>query len=202
MMLSHTAWEQGDLLLFSWINAPANPSQSMLDLGNFFATWAIFLFPLLVIAHWFFGSARGKRMALDASVSVGIALLINMLIGLLWQHPRPFMVPVGHTFLAHGADSSFPSDHLSVAFAVSFSFIAASRAVQGILLCGVSLAIAWARIYLGVHFPIDIVGSAVVALTGVYLCQRNNQKVNKVYVLFERIYIALFSPAIKKGIFR
>nr|WP_261642735.1 hypothetical protein [Erwinia mallotivora] len=121
MLLPQAAWEKANLLLFSLINAPASPGMTMLALGNLFANWVIFLFPLLLLAQWFFGAEQGKRLALNTSVSVAIALLFNLAIGLLWQHPRPFMVPVGHHFLAHSADSSFPSDHLSVAFAVSFS---------------------------------------------------------------------------------
>ncbi|EXU73608.1 undecaprenyl-diphosphatase [Erwinia papayae] len=202
MLLPQAAWEKANLLLFSLINAPASPGMTMLALGNLFANWVIFLFPLLLLAQWFFGAEQGKRLALNASVSVAIALLFNLAIGLLWQHPRPFMVPVGHHFLAHSADPSFPSDHLSVAFAVSFSLLATSRWLQGGTALVLSLGIAWARIYLGVHFPLDILGSAVVALMAVYLCRRNTRLTDRVYLCLMTIYQWLFLPAIKKGIFR
>jgi membrane-associated phospholipid phosphatase len=39
---------------------------------------------------------------------------MNQVIGLAWQHPRPFMIGIGHTWIPHAADSSFPSDHMTV----------------------------------------------------------------------------------------
>ena len=55
-----------------------------------------------------------------------VALLVNQLIGLVWQHLRPFMIGLGHSHLAHVADSSFPSDHLTLLWAVAFSLVCAA----------------------------------------------------------------------------
>jgi undecaprenyl-diphosphatase len=77
-------------------------------------------------------------------------LLINQIIGLAWLHPRPFMIGLGHTLIPHVADSSFPSDHLTLWWAVAFS-LALQRGprIAGVALALLGVPIAWARIYLG-----------------------------------------------------
>jgi membrane-associated phospholipid phosphatase len=48
-------------------------------------------------------------------------LAINQAIGLVWQHPRPFMAGIGHAWISHATDSSFPSDHTTVSFGVALA---------------------------------------------------------------------------------
>jgi len=43
---------------------------------------------------------------------------INLLLGLVWFEPRPFMVGIGHTWLDHLADNGFPSDHATLAWSL------------------------------------------------------------------------------------
>lgn len=76
----------------------------------------------------------------------------------------------GHTYLAHAADSSFPSDHLTLIWSVAFLLVANQcTRIAGIVAMMLGLFVAWARIFLGVHFPLDMVGSAVVAGTATWL---------------------------------
>ncbi|RLR17473.1 phosphatase PAP2 family protein, partial [Sodalis-like symbiont of Bactericera trigonica] len=79
---------------------------------------------------------------------------INITPGLIWQHPRPFMIPLMQNFLYHAANNSFLSDHMSLACAISFSLIArATLRRQGLVLFALSVMVAWSRVYMGVHFP-------------------------------------------------
>jgi membrane-associated phospholipid phosphatase len=88
-------------------------------------------------------------------------------------HPRPFMIGLGHTLIPHVADSSFPSDHLTLWWAVTFS-LAMQRGprMAGLILAPLGIPIAWARIYLGVHFPFDMFGAVIVAWLSVWLSLR------------------------------
>ena len=83
------------------------------------------------------------------------------------------MIGLGHTLISHAADSSFPSDHLTLLWAVAFSFLMhRSPRLAGIALALLGLPVAWARIYLGVHFPLDVVGAALVAVLSAWLAFR------------------------------
>ena len=78
------------------------------------------------------------------------------------------MISLGRTWIASAADSSFPSDHMTVFTAVGLTLLLgrASILVTTTLVAGV--LVACARVYLGVHFPLDMVG-AVVVVVAAYL---------------------------------
>lgn len=203
MMLANSTLESLNFTLFSLLNAPADAASGMLLLGHVFAQDMIVVFPLVLLAAWFLGDESHKRIALNTSCAVVLALVVNIFIGLIWPHPRPFMVPTGHTFLAHAADPSFPSDHMTLACTVSFMLLS-SRVLrwQGAILGALGVAIAWARIYMGVHFPLDMVGSVGVALVVTWLIHRSSGLTNRLWLWAYPLYRSLFSVAIKKGLFR
>ena len=138
---------------------------------------------------------------LEGAASGAAGLLVVQLIGLVWQHPRPFMMDLGHTLIPHAADSSFPSDHLTLLWAVAFSFLAHQRTrLAGLALALLGLPVAWARIYLGVHFPLDMVGAAAVAALCTWLCLRHARwLVEPVFQVASAIYHRLFAPLIRRG---
>ncbi|MBS0246461.1 MAG: phosphatase PAP2 family protein, partial [Proteobacteria bacterium] len=66
--------------------------------------------------------------------------------------------------LAHAPENSFPSDHTTFFLTTGFALIATRGAPGfGKLVSLLGVLVAWARIYLGVHFPVDMLASAVVA---------------------------------------
>jgi undecaprenyl-diphosphatase len=134
----------------------------------------------------------GQRALLSAVVGVGLALCLNILLGALIFEPRPFIShpSLAHKLIAHAADASFPSDHEAVAMSIALTLVfyviwllgrfsrerAGARlgrvapALLGALLAvAMAVLIGFARVYVGVHYPIDIVGGAVCAAVGVAL---------------------------------
>ncbi len=174
-------------------NASAAPSAPALFIAKFFATYVIWIFPALLLAGWLRGNKIVREWMLEAAVAGLLGLLINQLVGLLWQHPRPFMIGLGHTLISHVADSSFPSDHLTL---LLHPALRASGAL--LTLCGIPVALA--RIYLGVHFPIDMVGATMVAAGSAWLCQRLSPYF--ITPLFNKAIIlhrCLLKPLIRRG---
>ena len=101
---------------------------------------------------------------LTALLSVSLALLANVSIGLLSMHPRPFMIPLGHTWMSHKAETSFPSDHAAIFFAVGLGLCFGGLRRMGWTIAALGVAVGWSRVYLGVHFPFDIAGALLVAI--------------------------------------
>ena len=193
--------ENWNAALFLLINVGDHPNPLAVLLATIFANDAIFLVPLMLIAGWLRGDTPHRTLLLEATASGLFALLINQIIGLVWQHPRPFMIGVGHTLIAHVADSSFPSDHLTLLLAVAFSFVLRARwLICGTILLAVSLPMAWARIYLGVHFPLDMVGAVAVAIASASTCYSLRKVIaTPVLIPAEQLYRWLFAPLIRRG---
>lgn len=127
-------------------------------------TWAgsaFLLVPLALIACLVFARMGLRREALAVSLSLGGAMLISGCVKLLLSRPRP---PVEH--LQAVAGSSFPSGHATQASAFWFSLVFAmpatgaspkhTRVAAGLAL-SIVLAVAASRVYLGVHYPSDVV---------------------------------------------
>jgi len=159
--------------LFLWLNASEHPSALALMPAIFLAEWFIWTIPFLIGIGWLCGNEDTRKAMLVATASGLLGLLINQVIGLAWSHPRPFIIGLGHTLVPHVADSSFPSDHLTLWWAVAFSLmLQRGQRIAGIGSALLGIPIAWARIYLGVHFPLDMFGAAAVAAISSWLTLR------------------------------
>jgi len=161
-------FEHLNLILFSDLNAHPTLNGWQLLGAVFAAEWLIFLVPLTLVLLWLGGAGPRREIALRAFAATMFALVLNNLIGQFWYSPRPFVAEVGHTFLLHAPDSSFPSDHatsiLSVALVLAFSGVAQVRRI-GLVLLPLALVIAWSRVYLGVHWPKDMFGALMMSAT-------------------------------------
>ena len=187
--------------LFLFLNASGEPGTAVLAIARFLAQYAIWLVPLALITGWLRGNSQLRKLMLEAAAAGLAGLLLAQIIGLAWQHPRPFMIGLGQTLMAHAADSSFPSDHLTLLWSVAFSFLMHQRPrFAGTVLALLGLPIAWARIYLGVHFPLDMVGAALVAGLSAWLCFREERWLaGPVFGWTTAFYRRLFAPLIRRG---
>ena len=110
-----------------------------------------------------------RRVALGwaatmALASAGLALLVGKGLSLAVDRPRPFVThPEVHDFLHHAADGSFPSDHATAAFAIAGALSLRYRRWAPLLM-GSAIALAFARVLLGVHYPSDVIAGAALGL--------------------------------------
>lgn len=147
--------------LFLLINANQHSPQFFLHLASFAADYLLYVVPLALTVMWCW--AERREVALRALCVSLLALGLGHIISSVYVHPRPFMVPIGHTFAQHTADASFPSDHGLLMFSVSFAFLMCRELLLGGAMLAIGVLIAWSRVYLGIHFPFDMAGAAIVA---------------------------------------
>ena len=154
--------------LFLTLNAPAGLVGMWLNLAIGAAKYPILLLTGIVIWRWLLGTSGDRRVLIHVVIAVVPALVINYVVGLVFFHPRPFMIGLGHTYLAHLPEASFPSDHATFMWTIAFGLLYWSPAKPSSWIAALLAALtSWARIFLGVHFPFDIVGSMGVALLSV-----------------------------------
>lgn len=191
-------WNQ---TLFLLLNAAPDASRIVVEVARMLAGGLIWIVPLGMIFGWLRGSTATRRALVAATVSGLAALLINQLIGLLWYHPRPFEAGIGRTLMFHVQDSSFPSDHVTLIWAVAFSLLLHERfRAAGWALALLGLPVAWARIYLGMHFPLDMLGAALVAFGSAWLILGEEHRfVAPVVHILQCPYRRIFSGLIAKG---
>ncbi len=140
-----------------------------------YARYGVFLFALLLVIGFLRARATGSlpRVAgsLWAALGMGIALAFAQLIAHAVDEPRPFeALPNVLLLIPHGADAGFPSDHSVMAGAIAAGLFLVWRAL-GWVTSLFALLLAFARVYVGVHYPQDVLaglalGVVVVVLLG------------------------------------
>lgn len=135
-----------------------------------------------------------RAVVLWTALACLVAYAVNLLIEQFVFEPRPFMSHKVHLLIAHAADSSFPSDHTAWSFAVvgmlAFAFLpiftsarrkrddkeqwfdaAVRRKLYIFIIAAVVIGciIGFARVFVGVHYPGDVLGGALDGLVAAYL---------------------------------
>ena len=149
--------------IFLFINSFAKINNFLDYLFIYLAEYSPYIFILIEIIVFFI--LKLKHEAIFAFYSMIIALGINKIIGLFYFHNRPFMDNIAVVLHEHKPDSSFPSDHTTFMLAITFSFLFYSKSNK---LAKYLLFFAFigglSRVFIGVHYPFDIIGAAIVAL--------------------------------------
>lgn len=141
---------------------------------RFSAVYLVGIFGFLVLAGWWF--ARGQRDAarsvaasLWAAAGTLIAVGINQPITHAVARPRPYnTLPGVEVLIARAQDYSFPSDHAITAGAATAGLWIVSsyggRAIRWLAAAATvfALYIAFARVYVGAHYPGDVAAGLVI----------------------------------------
>ncbi|HEY3869682.1 MAG TPA: phosphatase PAP2 family protein [Actinocrinis sp.] len=148
----HTAWLQGAMKLYT--------------LGG------IVLLVLMALYAWWSARARADQAAMAAVVWIGLGTLVSVGCGLalkqVFRENRPCQAIHVATVQAcpGSADYSFPSDHATIAFALAVGLWIVDRKL-GIIAAVLATLEGFSRIYLGQHYPHDVLAGAV--LSGVVM---------------------------------
>jgi len=173
--------------IFLLVNSLANQNY-FLDMFMIFSAKAMpYIFIVLEIYLYFI--VKKKNEAIFAFYSVVVSLGLNFIISLFYFHNRPFMDNLGVMLIQHTPENSFPSDHTTFLFAISFSLIFSKIKYSYILLFFALLG-GMARVYVGVHYPFDIVGGIFSGLFGaiiIYLFRDRLLFLNKFIFKTEQI---------------
>ncbi len=179
-----------DLRLFSWINGLGGhvPALDRLVSGLADDYFMIIAMCLVLVGMWF-GTreaaerARNQMAVLKAMASLGIAsgfvAWANVIfvgdnkfpgtsLHEIFNRSRPF-VQLGPT-VVHGfyqpTDPSFPSNLAAVVFGLALAIWLMNKR-WGTWLLGMAFVACFARVYVGIHYPSDILGGFAFAVAGV-----------------------------------
>ncbi|WNS77456.1 undecaprenyl-diphosphatase [Bacillus sp. DTU_2020_1000418_1_SI_GHA_SEK_038] len=135
-----------------------------------------YLFIFVLITMWFRNSSN-KIASRNAVISAGITTLINIFIKLFYFKQRPFIKRRVGILIASKLDSSFPSKHTLLVFAISTSIFIYERFIGSIMWI-LSVLTGLSRIWVGHHYPSDIIGSALLGTITSILIDKATRCVN------------------------
>ncbi|MGW0612576.1 phosphatase PAP2 family protein [Streptomyces sp. NPDC002788] len=145
---------------------------------------------LLVVWCWWSVRRRGDEDAAStvaalvwAPLAAGVAVLVNVPIRGFVERPRPFLDHQGLDVLVKGkTDYSFVSDHATIVMALAVGLFVADRkfGIAGLVL---ALFGGFIRVYMGVHYPTDVVGGFALGTA--------------VALLLSPVAMALLTPVVK-----
>jgi len=150
-----------DASLYRWINRLADRTAWAHGLFKANAGYGIALFAILLLVCYIDGRQHDDLTAVAASVWAALAALvalgIGQLIGNAVDRARPYDALANmHVLVDKTTDFSFPSDHATVAGAVAVGLLFANRR-WGVTASALAVLMAFTRVYVGAHYPGDVV---------------------------------------------
>ncbi len=155
-----------ELAFIRWIQSFSSPFLDVLFQIITVLGEELVLVPAAVAWFWLCDQDEGKNLGFTLLFSVGCN---NILKG-IFRFPRPIGQPGVRTLRPQTATgTSFPSGHSQSA--ATFGFFVARKRKGGwyLLATTLSLAVGLSRLYLGVHYPKDVVAGIAAGILCVYL---------------------------------
>ena len=155
-------WDES---LFRLLNeVPAAAASVLTPLSRLFLPAGIITVVVLIVVYVL---ARNRSIlpVVAGAAAAGVAWLLAHVAKAMADRSRPYQVMADAVLRqqqAHG--TSFPSSHTAVTLAVAIAlvpFLARPLAAAGI---GYAVLAGWSRVYLGVHYPLDILGGAGIGM--------------------------------------
>jgi len=127
---------------------------------------------LLLFFTWFYWKSEKERDLKQRSVVMAVfaigfgSLVIVSILNNIFERPRPFEVLDVNLLFYKPTDPSFPSNSSVVAFALASSIFLGDKKL-GLAALFIAGFYGILRIFVGVHFPLDIIAGALIGVISV-----------------------------------
>jgi undecaprenyl-diphosphatase len=138
----------------------------VLDTLSMFGAKYLFIVIAGITLVYFLGQPRSiqKRIVIFAAVTLPLIYIFSKIGGLLYDDPRPFVAGHFVPLIPHEPDNGFPSDHVLLCAGIAAIIYPSSKGLS-LVLWVLTLLVGISRVHVGLHHPLDILGSMGLAVT-------------------------------------
>lgn len=161
-LLLTTQLERLNIVLFQKMHATLSSAPALVSLAAWLSELPLFaagVISAIAILH-----RKDWASAIRLFLACGCVVLTELALSTHAYHPRPFAAGFGPAWVYHAANNSLPSTHAALIWAVATVFALKRRGHIAGTLYVLGGVIAWARIYVGIHWPADMLAAAISAL--------------------------------------
>ena len=135
----------------------------------FCGKYLIYIAALALAAYWLLTPRPIKiELALTALIALPLAYALARVAGQFFSHQQPFATEGFAPLIPHAVDNAFPSDHATAMAVLSEIGFAYNRWL-GAVLALLAIAVGFARVLAGLHYPIDIVAGYAIGIASAAL---------------------------------
>jgi len=162
----------------------------------FFSNDVPYIFMAVIVLIFILGIINNKKenrkIAVNTVVITAINLIINLMIRIIFHINRPFVDHNVNLLVSHDTASSFPSNHATGTMSIAVALNKYNK-VLGLIMTILSIIVGFSRVYVGDHYPIDIIGSYIIVFITNYvynLVLRN--KIEELYMNIEKFILGKY----------
>lgn len=159
--------------IFYYLNSFAGKSICFDSLIVFFGQYLAYILAVIFLLIVF--KNKNWRMLIIGAISVFLSrFVITEIIRHFYFVSRPFLNPAVHQLIFHETSGSFPSGHAAIFFALAMALYFFYKR-WSILFFVFAILMGIARIIAGIHWPLDILGGAIIGIFSAYFVYKISQ---------------------------
>lgn len=136
----------------------------------FFAKYMKYFLLFGIIMYWFTRKRENRIMIISSMFAFVVAEVFGAIAGAIHSNNQPFVeLNNVNQLIGHAIDNSFPSDHAIEFFSICITFLLFKKNLRYIWLA-IAILVSFSRIWVGVHYPADILVGAILGIIGAALC--------------------------------
>ena len=176
--------------LFRLINNLANKNTVLDGIMIFFSKYVPYIFMVVIAIVFILGIKKKnfdyRKVAVNTFVITVINLVLSFIIGGIYYVDRPFVNNKVNLLFTHTKDASFPSDHATGTMSIAVGLGKYNKSVSAILTI-LSVIVGFSRVYVGHHYPMDVIGAYVIVFVTSYIYNlKLRNKVEDLYEIVEK----------------
>ncbi|PFI79105.1 undecaprenyl-diphosphatase [Bacillus cereus] len=177
--------------MFYYINEYVKKSFITDKIMIFLAEYAQFIFPLLLTVLWLTNKRKSRIVTLQTTLAFGCSFILIKIIKVFSYRDRPFVSHLDiNQLVEHSINSSFPSNHATSAFVIATTIFLFYKRL-GIVCLSLSFGIAFSRIWVGVHYPLDVIAGIIfgisISVLFHFIFLKFSQHLNSINIFQEKI---------------